>query len=127
MPLSSFSDQPSSAYSEKVIEAYLKAIHTIDDRVTPFLGKATTRVLVQGSARRLSEMYPFLQFLEKLPYTEVVPSVIREQFGGVAPSLLAEALNALLQECFEGLRELTGNLIVPPLHDEITRQLEQMP
>jgi len=127
MPSSSFSDQPSSAYSEKVIEAYLRAIHTIDDRVTPFLGKATTRVLVQGSARRVSAKYPFLQFLEKLPYTEVVPAVIREQFGGVAPPLLAAGLNALLQECFEGLRELTGNLIVPPLHDEITRQLEQMP
>lgn len=127
MSLSSFSDQPSSAYSEKVVQAYLKAIHTIDDRVTPFLGKATTRVLVQGAARRVSATYPFLSFLEKLPYTEVVPSVVREQLGGVIPQLLSAGLNALLQECFEGLRELTGNLIVPPLHEEITRQLEQLP
>jgi len=125
---SSFSSgHSSSAYLEKVTEAYLLAIHTIDDRVTPFLGKATTRVLVQGAARRIAVSYPFLQFLEKMPYTDVNPSVVREQRGGVSSELLAAGLDALLQECFAGLRELTGNLIVPPLHDEISRQLEQLP
>jgi len=117
--------QSSSAYQEK--EAYLQAIRTIDDRVTPFLGKATTRVLIQGAARRVSETYPFLHFLEKMPYTEVVPSVVREQLGGVIPQQLAAGLDALLQECFAGLKELTGDLIVPPLHEEVRRQLEQMP
>lgn len=119
--------QSSSAYHEKVTEAYLQAIRTIDDRVTPFLGKATTRVLVQGAARRVSQTYPFLHFLEKMPYTEVVPSVVREQLGGVIPQQLAAGLDALLQECFAGLKELTGDLIVPPLHEEVRRQLEQMP
>jgi hypothetical protein len=121
------SSRSTSSYPEKVTDAYLRAIHTIDERVTPFLGKATTRVLVQGAARRVGVSYPFLRFLEKMPYTDVNPAVVREQLGGVAPQLLAAGLDALLQECFAGLRELTGDLIVPPLHEEITRQLEQLP
>lgn len=121
------SDNSSSAYNEKVVESYLKAIQLIDDRVTPFLGKATTRVLVQGAARRVSNEYPFLQFLEKITYTEVVPAVITEQWGSISPQELSEGLQALLQECFVGLRELTGELIGPPLLDEVTRQLKQMP
>lgn len=119
-------DSSSISY-EKVTEAYLKAIRTIDDRVAPFLGKATTRVLVQGAARRVARSYPFLQFMEKMPYTEVIPSVIQEQLGAVPPAQLADGLQALLQECFEGLTELTGDLIVPPLHEEVTRQLKQLP
>ena len=125
--LSGGADHSSSVYREKVTQAYLQAIHTIDDRVTPFLGKATTRVLVQGAARRLSETYPFLHFLEKMPYTDVSPSVVHEQLGGVVPAQLAAGLDALLQECFVGLKELTGNLIAPPLLEEVRRQLEQMP
>ncbi len=121
------SDNSSSANNEKVVESYLKAIHLIDDRVTPFLGKATTRVLVQGAAKRVSKEYPFLHFLEKMPYTEVVPAVITEQWSSVSPQELSLGLQALLQECFVGLRELTGELIGPPLLDEVTRQLEQMP
>jgi hypothetical protein len=35
-------------------------------------------------------------------------------------------LDALLDECFAGLRELTGDLIAPPLHDEVTHQLRQL-
>lgn len=125
--MSSMSDNSSSANQEKVVESYLKAIRLIDDRVTPFLGKATTRVLIQGAARRVSNEYPFLHFLEKMPYTEVVPAVIKEQWSGVTTQELAQGLSALLQECFAGLKELTGNLIGPPLLDEVTRQLKQMP
>lgn len=121
------SDGFSSISHEQVTEAYLKAIRLIDDRVTPFLGKATTRVLVQGAARRVSNEYPFLHFLEKMSYTDVVPAVVREQLGAVTPQELAAGLDALLQECFAGLKELTGDLIVPPLHDEVRHQLEQMP
>src|SRR5438067_252306 len=71
------SDYSSSISSEQVAEAYLKVIRLIDDRVTPFLGKVTTRVLVQGAARRVSNTYPFLHFLVKMPYTDVVPAVTR--------------------------------------------------
>ena len=60
---------------EQVTQAYLKAFQLIDDRVTPFLGQATTRALVQGAARRVSDSYPFLHFLITMPYTEVVPAV----------------------------------------------------
>ena len=121
------SDNSSSAYNEKVVASYLKAIQLIDDRVTPFLGKATTRVLVQGASKRVSKEYPFLQFLETMPYTEVVPAVITEQWGSISPQELSMGLQALLQECFVGLRELTGELIGPPLLDEVTRHLEQIP
>jgi hypothetical protein len=121
------SDNSSSVYYEKVVESYLKAIWLIDDRVTPFLGKATTRVLVQGAARRVSNQYPFLHFLVKMPYTEVVPAVIKEQWSSVTPQELTQGLHALLQECFAGLKELTGDLIGPPLFDEVRRQLEQTP
>ncbi len=62
-----------------------------------------------------------------MPYTEVVPAVITEQWSSISPQELSEGLQALLQECFVGLRELTGELIGPPLLDEVTRQLEQMP
>lgn len=126
MPMSNMSENSSSFSPEQVTEAYLKAIRLIDDRVTPFLGKATTRALVQGAARRVSDSYPFLHFLAKTPYTEVVPAVIREQWSAIPSQELAAALDALLQECFTGLKELTGDLIVPPLHEEVTRQLEQM-
>ena len=125
--MSSMSDNSSSANLEKVVESYLKAIWLIDDRVAPFLGKATTRVLVQGAARRVSNEYPFLQFLVKIPYTEVVPAVIKEQWSSVTPQELTQGLHALLQECFAGLKELTGDLIGPPLFDEVTRHLEQRP
>jgi hypothetical protein len=121
------SENSSSANNEKVVESYLKAIQLIDDRVTPFLGKATTRVLVQGASKRVSKEYPFLHFLEKMPYTEVVPAVIKEQWSSIPPQELSMGLKALLQECFVGLSELTGELIGPPLFDEVTRQLEQMP
>jgi hypothetical protein len=121
------SNSSSSAYNEKVVASYLRAIQLIDDRVTPFLGKATTRVLVQGASKRVSQEYPFLNFLEKMPYTEVVPAVITEQWSSISPQELSMGLQALLQECFIGLRELTGELIGPPLFDEVTRQLEQMP
>jgi hypothetical protein len=121
------SDNSSSAYNAKIVESYWKAIQLIDDRVTPFLGKATTRVLVQGASKRVSKEYPFLHFLEKMPYTEVVPAVITEQWSSISPQELSDGLQALLRECFVGLRELTGDLIGPPLLDEVTRQLEQMP
>jgi hypothetical protein len=122
----SMSEHSSSDSREQVAEAYLKVLRLIDDRVTPFLGKVTTRVLVQGAAKRVSSNYPFLQFLIKMPYTEVVPAVIQEQLSGVSTVELAAALDALLQECFAGLKELTGDLIAPPIYDEVTRELEQL-
>jgi len=127
MHISDMSNNSSSAYNEKVVASYLRAIQLIDERVTPFLGKATTRVLVQGASKRVSLEYPFLHFLEKMPYTEVVPAVITEQWSSISSQELSKGLQALLQECFVGLRELTGELIGPPLFDEVTRQLEQMP
>jgi len=120
-------DVNSSSVSRKqVTEAYLKAIRLIDERVTPYLGKATTRVLVQGAARRILETYPFLYCFVKMPYMEIVPSVIQEQLCGLPPAELAAGLNTLLDECFAGLRELTGDLIAPPLHDEVTNELRQL-
>lgn len=115
---------PSSC--EQIAEAYLQAMRLIDDRVTPFLGKATTRVLVQGAAKRVADSYPFLQFLVKMPYTDVVPAVIREQLCPVNAQDVAAGLDMLLQECFAGLKELTGDLIAPPLLAEVMRQLEQL-
>src|SRR5216684_2240704 len=125
--MSNMSDNSSSISSEQVVRAYLDAVRLIDDRVTPLLGKATTRVLVQGAARRVVDKYPFLHFLIKMPYTEVVPTVIHEQLCGVNTAELATGLNALLEECFAGLKELTGDLIEPILHAEVMQQLEQMP
>src|SRR5947209_14617371 len=124
--MSSMSDHSSSVSRKQVTQVYLEALRLIDDRVTPFLGKATTRVLVQGAAKRVSSTYPFLHFLVKMPYTEVVPSVIAEQFSGVTSLELADSLDALLQECFAGLKELTGDLIAPPIYDEVTQQLKQL-
>ena len=46
--MSLMSDDSSSVSRTQIAEAYLQALRLIDDRVTPFLGKATTRVLVQG-------------------------------------------------------------------------------
>ncbi|MEO7019446.1 MAG: hypothetical protein ABI234_04790 [Ktedonobacteraceae bacterium] len=115
-----------SVSREQVTTAYLNAIRLIDTRVTPFLGKATTRVLVQTAAKRLANIYPFLAILEKMPYTEVVPSIINEQCH-VSAEELNVGLYALLEECFKGLKELTGDLIEPPLHEEVTRQLGEMP
>jgi hypothetical protein len=124
--MSPIHDDSSSVSREQVTEAYLKAIRLIDERVAPLLGKATTRVLVESAARRVRSHYPFLQFLVIRPYTEIVPSVIQEQLSGVTSIELADGLNALLDECFVGLRELTGELIAPPLHDEVTHQLRQI-
>src|SRR5579863_1500991 len=118
-------DNLSSVSRKQVIEAYLKAIRLIDERVSPLLGKATTRVLVQGAAKRVMDRYSFLSFLVQMPYTEVIPSVIHEQLSGVTAQELAAGLDALLEECFAGLKELTGDIIAPPLHKEVTRQLRQ--
>jgi hypothetical protein len=119
-------ENSSSISSEQVTQAYLKVIGLIDERVAPYLGKATTRALVQGAAQHIRATYPFLEFLVHRSYTDIVPSVIQEQFSGVAPAEVARGLNALLDECFAGLRELTGDLIAPPLHDEVSHQLRQM-
>ena len=124
--MSLMSDHSSAVSRTQIAEAYLQALRLIDDRVTPFLGKATTRVLVQGAARRLAGTYPFLHFLIKMPYTQVVPSVIQEQLSGVTSTELAAGLDALLEACFAGLKELTGDLIAPPIHEEVIRQLEQL-
>ena len=118
-------DHSSSTSREQIAEAYLKVLRLIDDRVTPFLGKVTTRVLVQGAAKRIQSQYPFLGYLVSRPYTEVVPALLKEQLAGTSELELIEGLNALLDECFAGLRELTGDLIAPPLHDEVTHQLRQ--
>lgn len=122
-------DNFSSVSRIQVTEAYLQAIRLIDDRVTPFLGKATTRVLVQCAAKRVMDEHPTFSFLSifmKMPYTEFIPSVIHEQFSGVTIQELVRGLDALLDECFAGLRELTGNIIAPPLHDEVADQLRQL-
>lgn len=119
-------DDSSSISREQVTEAYLKAIRLIDERVAPLLGKATTRVLVQVAAKHVMDQYPFLYFFVKMPYAQIVPSVIQEQLSGVTAEELADGLDALLDECFAGLRELTGNLIAPPLHDEVVHQLKQI-
>ena len=119
-------DDSFSVSREQLTTAYLNAIRLIDKRVTPFLGKATTRVLVQAAAKKISITYPFLAFLEKMPYTEVVPAIVSEQVR-VPVEELNTGLHALLQECFTALKELTGDLIAPPLHDEVTRQLGEKP
>jgi hypothetical protein len=119
-------DNSSSVSSEQVTEAYLKVIGLIDERVAPYLGKATTRALVQGAAKRIKDKYTFLECFVTRPYTDLVPSVIREHVSGVSPEENVEGLNRLLDECFAGLRELTGDLIVPPLHDEVANQLKQL-
>jgi hypothetical protein len=124
--MSFYPDNSSSVSREQITEAYLKALELIDRRVAPLLGKVTTRVLVQGAAKRVMSTYPFLGFLVKQPYTDIVPSIIQEQLSGVTTIELAEGLNALLDECFSGLRELTGDLIAPPLHKEVTHQLRQL-
>ena len=124
--MSFFPDNSTSVSREQVTEAYLKAIRLIDERVAPLLGKVTTRVLVQGAAKRVMGTYPFLELFVKRPYTDVVPSIIQEQFSGVTTTELAAGLDALLDECFVGLRELTGDLIAPPLHEEVIHQLDQL-
>jgi hypothetical protein len=126
MQMSHEPDGSSSISREQVTTAYLNALRFIDKRVTPFLGKATTRVLVQAAAKKIAPIYPFLAILEKMPYTEVVPAIIVEQCH-VSVEDLNAGLNALLQQCFAGLKELTGDLIEPPLHEEVTRQLGEMP
>jgi hypothetical protein len=119
-------DNSSSVSREQVTEAYLKAIGLIDERVAPYLGKATTRALVQAAANRIKHNYPFLACLIHRPYTEIVPAIIHEYLSGVTPTELTNGLNALLAECFAGLRELTGDLIAPPLHEEVRNQLQQL-
>lgn len=126
MRMSQMPDDSFSVSREQVTIAYLNAIRLIDKRVTPFLGKATTRVLVQAAAKRVAHTYPFLKFLEKMPYTEVVPAIIDEQCH-ISTEELNAGLYALLEECFKGLKELTGDLIEPPLHEEVSRQLGETP
>src|SRR3954469_2402487 len=100
MRMSHEPDNDSTSVSrEQVTTVYLSAIQLIDKRVTPFLGKATTRVLVQAAAKRVVNTYPFLEFLEKRPYTEITPAFLSEQCI-VSAAELNDGLYALLQECF---------------------------
>lgn len=124
--MSDLYDNSSSVSRKQVTELYLKVIRLIDERVAPYLGKATTRALVQGAARRVTSEYPFLSCLIKQPYIDLEPSIIQEHLSGVTATELTAGLNALLDECFAGLRELTGDLIVPLLHQEVTDQLRQL-
>lgn len=117
-------DSSSPVSPMQVTEAYLQAIRLIDERITPLLGKVTTRVLVQAAAKRIINDYPFLQIFTSLSYADITPLVIREQFSGITPQELAIGLDALLTTCFIGLKELTGDIIVPPLHAEVIQHLE---
>jgi hypothetical protein len=119
-------DNSSSVSHAHVTEIYLKVIGLIDERVAPYLGKATTRALVQGAARRVMDQYPFLSCLAKKSYTDLISSAMQEELSGLTQRELTAGLNALLDECFAGLRELTGDLIVPPLHNEVIYQLRQL-
>ncbi len=119
------SDNSSPVSRRQITEAYLKALRLIDERVAPLLGKATTRVLVQVAAKRVVDDYPFLYFFITMPYTEVDPSIIHEQLSGTTPQELSAGLDALLDACFAGLTELTGNIITSPLHREISHHLQQ--
>jgi len=124
--MSPIHDNSSSVSHAQVTETYLKVIGLIDERVAPYLGKATTRALVQGAARRVMDEYPFLGCLVKKSYTDLTSSVMQEELSGLTQIELTAGLNALLDECLAGLRELTGDLIVSPLHDEVTYQLRQL-
>ncbi len=119
------SDNSSPVSRRQITEAYLRAIRMIDERVAPLLGKATTRVLVQVAAKRVMDDYPFLSFFITMPYTDIDPSIIHEQLSGTTIQELSAGLDALLDACFAGLTELTGNIITSPLHPEISHHLEQ--
>ncbi len=119
------SDNSSPVSRRQITEAYLKALQLIDKRVAPLLGKATTRVLVQVAAKRVMDDYPFLYFFTTMPYTEIDPSIIHEQLSGTTPQELSAGLDALLDTCFAGLTELTGDIITSPLHHEISHHLQQ--
>jgi len=119
-------DNFSSVSREQVTEACLKAIQLIDDRVAPLLGRVTTRVLVQGAAKRVVHKHPFLSCFINRPYTDIDVPILQEQLSGVTSVEIASGMNDLLNECFAGLRELTGDLIVPPLHEEISDHLRQL-
>jgi hypothetical protein len=105
----------------------MKAIGLIDERVAPYLGRATTRALVQSAAKRTRDTYPFLACFVNRPYTDIAPSVLHEYLAGVSTQELAQGFGSLIDECFAGLRELTGELIVPSLHNQIIEQLGQEP
>ena len=118
-------DNSSPVTRRQITEAYLKALQLIDERVAPLLGKATTRVLVQVAAKRVVNDHPFLCFFVTMPYTEIDPEVIHEQLSGTTTQELSSGLDALLNACFAGLTELTGNIIAPPLHSEVSHHLQQ--
>lgn len=118
-------DNTSPVSRSQITEAYLKALRLIDERVAPLLGKATTRVLVQVAAKRVMNEHPFLSFFVTMPYTEIDPSIIHEQLSGTTTQELSAGLDALLDACFAGLTELTGNIIAPPLHTEVNHSLQQ--
>jgi hypothetical protein len=80
---------------------------------------------VQVAAKRIVDDYSFLYFFVNMPYTDIDPSVIQEQLSGTTPQELSAGLDALLDACFTGLTELTGNIIAPPLHTEVTQYLQQ--
>jgi len=119
-------DNFSSASREQITEACLQAIQLIDERVAPLLGRATTRVLVQGAAKRVVQKHPFLSCFIIRPYADIDSSTLQEQLSGLTLLEIASGMNDLLNECFAGLRELTGDLIVPPLHEEISVHLRQL-
>ncbi|GAC1392553.1 MAG: hypothetical protein NVS4B11_25740 [Ktedonobacteraceae bacterium] len=119
------SDNTSPVSRRQITEAYLKALRLIDERVAPLLGKVTTRVLVQVAAKRVMDDYPFLYFFMTMPYTDIDPSIIHEQLSGITTQELSAGLDALLDACFAGLTELTGNIIAPPLHIEVRQHLQQ--
>jgi len=119
------SDNTSPVSRKQITEAYLIALRLIDERVAPLLGKVTTRVLVQVAAKRVMDDYHFLYFFVDMPYTDINPSIIHEQLSGITPQELSAGLDALLDACFAGLTELTGNIITPPLHTEVTHHLQQ--
>ncbi|GAC1654139.1 MAG: hypothetical protein NVS4B12_26170 [Ktedonobacteraceae bacterium] len=118
-------DNTSPVSRSQITEAYLKALRLIDERVAPLLGKATTRILVQVAAKRVMNEHPFLSFFVTMPYTEIDPSIIHEQLSGTTTQELSAGLDALLDACFAGLTELTGNIIAPPLHIEVNHSLQQ--
>ena len=118
-------DNTSPVSRTQITETYLEALRLIDARVAPLLGKVTTRVLVQVAAKRVMDDHHFLYFFVNMPYTEIDPAIIHEQFSGITTQELSTGLDALLDACFAGLTELTGDIITPPLYNEVVHHLRQ--
>jgi hypothetical protein len=102
-----------------------RTVQLVMEQVYPVLGVATVEAVLRAAIKTAAQRYPFLDRLSQLTLASEIPAHLCRYFPDIAPDELLAAMDALLQECIAAVRELTGDIMLGPISEEISWRLDQ--